>query len=318
MRGIRVAKPGLLTTVQDGGRWGYQALGVPVAGPMDSRAHRAANALAGNPSTAAALEITMIGPELRVEDEDLVLAVAGAEFDLQLDGQRVATNTAVTGRAGATLTFGQRRRGARAYLAVGGGIATPPILGSRSTHAVSRMGGLDGRAVRAGDCLTVGVQPERRAAASAIAPVAVSTAVPLPAGRARLRVLPGPDLDRFSRAALDALCSGAYSISPDSNRMGFRLTGPPLPHSRGADLISDATPLGTLQVPASEQPILLMADRQVTGGYPRIATVISADVGTAGQLAPGDTIEFALCNLSEAMAALIAEERALMAIEARR
>jgi allophanate hydrolase subunit 2 len=138
----------------------------------------------------------------------------------------------------------------------------------------------------------------------------------LPDGRARLRVLPGPQTDRFSPGALDALQSRPYKIGSNSNRMGFRLEGPRLAHARGADVISDATPLGVVQVPASGEPILLMADRQTTGGYAKLATVITADIGLAGQLGPGDAIEFAVCTLREAIAALIAREQHLMAAEA--
>ena len=139
--------------------------------------------------------------------------------------------------------------------------------------------------------------------------------MPLPDHHARIRVLPGPQVDYFGPDALDLLQSQRYVVGQNSDRMGFRLSGPRLPHARGADIISDATPLGVLQVPASGQPILLMADRQTSGGYPKIATVISADISVAGQLGPGDTIEFAVCDMREAMAALIAQERALMAIE---
>jgi len=141
--------------------------------------------------------------------------------------------------------------------------------------------------------------------------------VRLPDRHARVRVLPGPQTEFFSTDALDILQSSPYVIGANSDRMGFRLEGPPLTHTRGADIISDATPLGVLQVPASGQPILLMADRQTAGGYPKIATVITADMAVAGQLGPGDTIAFAVCTMREAIAALIAQERALMAVEAR-
>ena len=137
----------------------------------------------------------------------------------------------------------------------------------------------------------------------------------VPHGHAQVRVLPGPERERFDDDALDALQSAAYTVASESDRMGFRLRGPRLGHAMGADIISDATPLGVLQVPASGQPVLLMADRQTTGGYPKIATVISADISLAGQLGPGDTIAFSVCSRREAMAALIAQERTLMAFE---
>jgi biotin-dependent carboxylase-like uncharacterized protein len=310
MSALLVVKPGLQTTVQDRGRWGFQALGVPVSGPMDPSSHRLANALVGNDPGAATLEVTLVGPEVEFEDERVV-AVAGAEFVLTLDGRLEGGNTAFVAPAGSRLRFGARGRGSRAYLAIAGGIAVTPTLGSRSTHLVSRTGGLDGRALAAGDLLPLGEVGfmRRRQLAGGI--------FRLPERHARVRVLPGPQRERFADQALDALQSGPYTITSDSDRMGFRLQGPSLAYKPGTDFISDATPLGVLQVPSSGQPVLLMADRQTTGGYPKIATVITADIGIAGQLGPGDTISFEVCSWPSALAALIAQERALMAIEGR-
>ena len=310
---IAVVKAGMLTTIQDAGRWGFQSRGVPVAGPMDPVSHRLANALVGNDRDAAALEITLLGPALEFMDERLV-AVAGAEFELLLDGRSVPSNAPFTVSAGSHLRFGARRLGSRAYLAVSGGIAVPPTLGSRSTHLVSAMGGLRGRALTAGDRLPLG--DPTRVPGTALAPQ--TAIVPLPDGHATVRVLPGPQVEYFSADALEVLQSAPYVIGHHSDRMGFRLEGPRLAHARGADIISDATPLGVMQVPASGQPILLMADRQTTGGYPKIATVIAADIAVAGQLGPADSISFVVCTPREAMAALIAQERALMAVEDRR
>jgi antagonist of KipI len=307
---IVVIKAGMLTTIQDEGRWGLQSRGVPVAGPMDPVSHRLANALVGNPRAAATLEVTLVGPELEFDDERIV-AVTGAAFDLWLDGKSAPHNAAFTAAAGSRLRFGERRLGARAYLAIAGGVDVAPTLGSRATHLISAMGGLDGRPLRAGDRLPLGVSRGLPAAAGQRAPV-----VPLPDRHARIRVRPGPQAEYFSPDALDVLQSGPYVIAQNSDRMGFRLEGPRLTHARGADIISDATPLGVLQVPASGQPILLMADRQTAGGYPKIATVIAADIAIAGQLGPSDTIVFAVCTPREAFTALIAQERALMALEA--
>lgn len=307
---IRVIKAGLLTTIQDTGRWGFQSRGVPVAGPMDLVSHRVANALVGNDRAAATLEITLLGPELEFESERVV-AITGADFDLALDGRPARINAPFLVASGSHLQFLARRRGTRAYLAVSGGVATPVVLGSRATHLVSAMGGYEGRALKAGDRVTLGKSAADATSLHALeAPV-----VALAEGRAALRVLPGPQDDYFAADALDALQSAPYVVAPNSDRMGFRLDGPRLTHARGADIISDATPLGVLQVPASGQPILLMADRQTTGGYPKIATVISADMSTAGQLGPGDTVSFVACTPREAMSALIAQERALMALE---
>jgi biotin-dependent carboxylase-like uncharacterized protein len=309
---VSVIKPGMLTTVQDQGRWGLQSHGVPVGGPMDPVSHRLANALVGNDREAATLEVTLLGPELEFADERL-LAVAGAEFVLTLDGRPAPANAPFIVAAGSRLRFGARGRGARAYIAVSGGIAVTPTLGSRATHLVSSMGGLDGRALVAGDRLPLG--DSSRTGGTALAPQTATIA--LPDHHAQIRVLPGPQVERFQPDALDVLQSSPYTIAQNSDRMGFRLEGPRLMHVGSADIISDATPLGVLQVPASGQPILLMADRQTTGGYPKIATVITADIALAGQLGPADTMTFVVCTPAEAMAALIAQERALMAIEAR-
>jgi antagonist of KipI len=310
MSALHVIKPGLLTTIQDLGRWGLQSRGVPVAGPMDLPSHRLANALVHNRSDAATLEVTITGPELEFED-DRIVAVTGAEFEIAIDGRPVPNSTASLVGAGSRLVLGHRRRGARAYIAVGGGIDVPPILGSRATNLVCALGGVEGRPLRRGDRLPLG----------APRPVDVTklrrpSPLPMPPdGHARVRVLPGPQRDRFAADALEVLQAAPYTLDQKSDRMGFHLHGRRLTHVHGADIISDATPMGTIQVPGSGLPILLMADRQTTGGYPKIATTITADLSVAGQLAPGDTISFVVCSQAEALAALIAQERALMIAE---
>jgi antagonist of KipI len=276
---------------------------------MDPRSHRLANALVGNGPETAALEITLTGPELEL-DEERVVAVAGAELAIEVDGRRQATHSPFTVPAAARVRVGERTAGARAYLAIAGGFDVPPVLGSRATHVVSRMGGLDGRALLAGDRIPLGAPPTRP-------PVAAAARMPLPvAGEAtRLRVLPGPHDDRFAAGVLDVLESAPYTVGAQSDRMGFRLEGPHLAHAGPADIVSDVTPLGVLQVPASGQPVILMADRQTTGGYTNLATIISADIGLAGQLVPGDQIRFEVCTRSTALAALIRQEQILMAVE---
>jgi antagonist of KipI len=307
MQALSVVRPGMLTTVQDLGRWGLQASGVPVAGPMDEYSHRLANRLVGNVPSAAALEITLIGPELLAHG-DVTCAVAGATFEMAAGGMIVPAHVPFTLRSGSRLQFGARVGGARATLAVRGGFDVPRVFGSRATSLISAMGPLDGRAVKVGDLLPI-------AAATTIvtsnhaAPATVP--LPLPTGGARLRVVPGPQQSFFTSHAYDTLFSSRYVITLQSNRMGYRLEGPPLQHAGGADILSDATPLGTLQVPASGQPILLMADRQTTGGYPKIAVVISADLPVAGQLAPGDWLEFAPCTREAAVEALKRRHRSL-------
>jgi antagonist of KipI len=304
---IHVRRPGLLTTVQDLGRWGHQATGVPVAGPMDTYSHRLANLLVGNDSSAAGLEITLIGPELEFESET-TLAVCGADFDVTSDGQAMPMGLSFTVTPGARLQFGRRRGGARAYLAVAGGLQTPLVLGSRATHLVSAMGGVEGRALVAGDRLAIVSRPPagrpRRA-----------SGMTLPSsGRALLRLLPGPQADAFPPETAHTLATVSFRVSPRSNRMGYRLEGPPLVRYERPEPISEPLAFGAIQVPAAGEPILLMADRQTAGGYPKIASVIAADLPIAGQLAPGDTIEFSWSSRQEAAAALIARERSLLRV----
>ena len=313
MAHLRVIVPGMLTTIQDQGRWGWQSRGVPVAGPMDPYCHRLANALVGNHSDGATLEVTLVGPEVEFQDERIA-AVTGAEFETTVDGREQPLNAPFPVSAGSVLRLGPRRRGARAYVAVGGGIASPAVLGSRATHLPSEMGGLNGRPLRAGDVLPLGKRgresfPRRAQTERTPDPF-------LPDGRATVRILPGPHADRLAPDALDVLQSAPYVLDASANRMGFRLHGARLRHAGDAEMLSDATPLGALQVPAAGEPILLMADRQTTGGYPSLATVISADIRLAGQLAPGDSIVFVVSSRREAMAALIAQEQVLMALEA--
>ena len=302
---ITIVKPGLLTTIQDLGRWGYQVSGVPVAGPMDMFSHRLANQLVGNDPQAAALEVTLIGPEMLFESRARI-AVTGAIFDLTCDERPVAHGETVVIEAGQRLRFGRLHQGARAYVGIGGGVATESILGSRSTHLVSHMGGYDGRALAAGDRIPIGDADVSGDGGRKAPGFSLPTG-----GRARLRVIPGPQADWFDEDVLKTLTSVSFRVSPRSNRMGYRLEGPPLLRSREGEPISEPVGIGAIQVPNAGEPILLMADRQTAGGYPKIGHVITADLPLAGQLAPGDFIDFALCSRQEAIAALIARERQL-------
>jgi antagonist of KipI len=275
---------------------------------MDRLSHRVANALVGNEQTAALLEATLMGPEIRIEN-GAVIAVTGADLSAHLDADEVPLHRPIKCRPGAVLRFGERRSGARAYIAFGGGINVPPVLGSRATHTYCGLGGVDGRAIAAGDRLALG---DERVASQWRA---ISTPTRIVSGGARVRVMPGPQLDFFAPEALDLLQRMRFTVSPQSDRMGYRLTGATIPRLEGREMISDATFAGALQVPPSGDPILLMSDRQTSGGYPQIATVITADLPIAGQLAPGDWIEFEVCTRSQAMAALIAQEGAILALQ---
>jgi KipI family sensor histidine kinase inhibitor len=294
-RGLTVVTPGLLTTIQDEGRWGYQHLGVPVSGALDRVSHRRANLLVGNDPGAATLEVTLAGPELRL-DADTVVAIGGADLEASLDGRRVPTDAPVRAPSHSVLRFGARRAGGRAYVAFAGGLAVSPVLGSRSTHVRTRMGGIAGRALKAGDWLAFG-EASPHAAVGIDPPVRMGTG-------ARLRVVPGPHEEYFPASAFEILTSSRFVVTPESDRMGYRLSADrPIPRRIEPELISGATFTGALQVPESGRPILLMADRATTGGYPQIAVVISADLPIAGQLVPGDWVEFDLCSMTDARAA---------------
>lgn len=305
--GIRVLRPGLLSTLQDLGRWGWQAFGVSVAGPMDPRAHRLANAFVGNPPEAATIEITLVGPELVFEDERTV-AICGADFVVTVGDHLAAHAAAFRVPRGGHLRFGARAHGSRAYLAVDGGFAVEPVFGSRSTHLPSRVGGYGGRPLSTGDRLALGAPLPRRPHGQR------ALAIDLPSGHARLRFVPANDLRHFRHDALQRLQSARYTLRTESDRMGYRLDGPVVRTVTKGTMLSQPSPLGAIQVPHDGQPIVLMADRQTTGGYPTIGTVITADIGLAGQLCPGDTVAFAACTRQDALAALIAQERTLMAV----
>jgi KipI family sensor histidine kinase inhibitor len=308
-RSMMVIDPGLFTTVQDSGRWGHQASGVPVSGAMDWVAHRTANALVRNEPSAATLETTLVGPKIRF-DQRTTVAIAGGEFEAVLDGARLPICTPVSCPAGAVLRFGNRTSGARAYIAVDGGIEVPRVMASRSTHVLSRMGGVGGRSLLQGDRLALGTPRQ-----AATRRRAVADASPARGGGARLRVIPGPQREYFPDDALDALERTRFVVSAQSNRMGYRLHGGPVVRLPDREMISDAAFAGALQVPGSGEPILLMADRQTTGGYPQIAVVITADMPLAAQLAPGDSVEFRVCSRSEALSALVAQEARLLAFD---
>ena len=292
---ITVLKPGLFTTIQDEGRWGHQHTGVPVSGAMDLASHWLANALVGNDRQAATLEVTIAGPELRVEGATTV-AVAGADLGATLNHMALRPGEAAVCSDGGVLRFGIRRSGGRAYVAFGGGVEVPRVLGSRATNIRVRMGGLEGRALRAGDRLGLGP--------SAHSIMCMDQGPPVKGRGARLRVMRGPQDDFFPDSAFDILTSTRFVVTPQSDRMGYRLTAPRRIPRFDREMISDATFPGAIQVPPSGEPILLMADRQTTGGYPQIAIVITADLPHAGQLVPGDWLEFSLCSRADAVAAL--------------
>ena len=304
MEVIEVQDGGLLTTVQDLGRYGYQRYGVPVAGALDQFALRIANVLVGNREGDAGLEITVMGPRLRFL-ADTVISIAGADLNPRLDDEPVPMWRAVVMPQGATLSFGGIRDGVRAYLAVAGGIDVPQVLGSRSTYTRSRLGGLEGRALQPGDRLLAVGQGHvtqvqgRMLAGDQIPSYGVNHAV---------RVVLGPQEDAFTQQGIQTFLSAAYTVTPQSDRVGYRYQGPRIQHKGGADIISDGIPFGAVQVTGDGMPIVLLADRGTTGGYTKIATVISVDLAEVAQAMPGHTMSFRSVAVDEAHQALKQQE----------
>jgi KipI family sensor histidine kinase inhibitor len=282
---IEVTEGGLLTTVQDAGRFGLRRLGVTWAGPMDSAAHAAANRAAGNSAGAAALECTVAGPTLQFL-APLHFAVAGTDLGAvlhraDLGAWRVPLGRRVFARPGNVLSFTGRRSGCRAYIACAGGIDVPAVLGSRATDLTGGFGGLDGRALRAGDRLAVG----RTAAAAPVEEAATPAADP---ASVTVRVILGPQQDHFPPESIACFLGESYEVKATSDRVGCRLSGRRLVHSGPAEIVSDGMLPGCVQVPPDGQPIVMMADAPTTGGYPKIATVLAADLRRLAQLLPGE------------------------------
>lgn len=314
MTALAVLEPGLFTTIQDLGRPGYLRYGIPPSGPVDREALVLANRLVGNPDSAAGLECTLIGPKLEARAACAV-AVTGAEMPVLVNDREVSRWTAVRLKAGDTLGLGTARRGVRAYLAVSGGIELPPALGSRSTYVRGRLGGLEGRPLKKSDLLPTG------------APVGSLDAlegrrvrgelVPSYSNEPEVRVVLGPQADRFTPDGIAAFLQGAYEMLSQSDRMGARLRGSRIAHARGHDIISDGIPLGGIQVVGDGQPVILLVDRQSTGGYTKIATVCSFDIGRVGQVRPGERLRFRSVSVEQAHAILRAERARLDAAVAR-
>jgi biotin-dependent carboxylase-like uncharacterized protein len=305
---IEVRSPGLLTTVQDLGREGFGPMGVSPSGAADAVALRIGNRLVGNPEGAAGLEMTLLGGTF-VFPERAEIALVGADFSVMLDDHSVEMWSSLEVRPGQTLRMGPTRAGARCYLCVRGGIDVKLFLGSASTHLLSGLGGFEGRALRKGDVLRMGTASgsfrtfrKRRVAAKAVAQLQP---------RKVLRVTAGPQADWFSQEARKIFYAGTYRVAEESNRMGLRLEGPAITSAAGGEMLSEGVCLGAVQIPSSGLPIILFVEQQTTGGYPKIANVISADLSSLGQLRPRDEVRFELVEM-EAARALLAEQEKLL------
>ena len=310
--GFTVEHPGILTTVQDEGRFGYERFGMSPAGPMDLTAFHVANILVGNSRGESALEATVMGPTLRF-DGDTVIAVTGADMFPKLNGEPCPRYQALAVRAGDQLQMGTVKEGCRAYIAFAGGVDVPPIMGSRSTALVNRVGGMQGRRLEKGDRLSL-LMPK-----APLGELSRRTA-PIPEAQGHevtVRVVLGPQDDAFTQEGLDHFLSRPYTVSRDFDRMGCRLEGPVIAHKTDGNIISDGIAAGAVQVPTSGQPIIMLAERQTVGGYSKIATVISADLPVVGQCKAGDVVRFRAVSVEEAHKILRETDRVLRGLEER-
>lgn len=311
--GLRVLRAGPGATIQDGGRHGYLRYGVTPAGPMDWTAFRTANLALGNNDLAAAIEVPVGGLEAICEGAPLALAFAGGAFAWRRDGELLPIAARLLLQPGEVLAVRAGDFGAFAYLAVEGGFETPITMGSRATHMRSAMGGVEGRMLRAGDVLPAA---STRRLDGANFEAIIDTPW-LARDLEPIRVVLGPQDDYFTPDTLSAFFAGAFTLTPMADRMAYRLDGPEIAHTGGYDIVSDGTALGAIQIAGDKQPLVLMADRQPTGGYPKLGHVARADIGRLAQMRPGENCWFRAASVAEARAALFAREDEIAATVAR-
>ena len=301
MTALVVSACGPITSIQDAGRFGWQRYGVSSSGAMDRLALAFANALVGNAPGAGALEFMLMGGSFAIDGGTARIAVAGAPCAVAVDGQAARAMTSLTLRPGQTLSVGPAQAVVYAYMAIAGGFALPLELGSLSLQPRAGIGGIEGRALRPGDHLPLALADAPKAPELALDTVAIDADAPI-------RVVLGPQDDYFSKEGIETFLSSAYTVSREADRMGYRLAGPRIAHARGFNIVSDGIVTGSVQVPGAGEPIVMMADRQTTGGYPKLATVISPDLRLVSQRRSGEAIRFAAVGIEEAQA--IARERA--------
>ena len=305
--GIRVIKPGLLTTIQDLGRYGFQKSGMLVSGAMDTLALRIGNLLLGNPANEAGLEITFSGPTI-IFEEDQLMAVTGGNLSPLIDGLPVAMWRPIYVQKGSVLSFGRAVDGCRSYLIIYGGFQVPEVMSSKSTYLRAEIGGWKGRAIKANDLL-----PFRKRYIGQLKKFGWSAGKNIypDLSNTKIRVIKGPEFDQFNERSISLFFEESYTVSNESDRMGYRLKGPVLERNSSRELLSSAVTFGTVQVPAEGIPIILMADHQTTGGYPRIVQVISIDLTLLAQMQPGHKITFELITLAQAQVLLLTREQQL-------
>lgn len=303
---IRIIDGGMFTTVQDRGRSGYMKSGVTVSGAMDERSYEIANLLVGNRNGEAALETTIIGPQIEFAGH-CVFAVTGGDLQPRRNGEDIPMYRALRAKPGDILSFAGRRSGCRTYIAFQGGLDVPLVLGSRSTDVKAGLGGWQGRKLKSGDKIPVAAAGKRTCTA----------AVPQEdfSGKEKvLRVTMGPQEERFTAEGIATFLNTSYTVTPQSDRMGCRLSGDPIRTVSGSDIITDGICMGAVQVPADGKPIVMLADRQPTGGYAKIANVISVDLPVAAQMVPGDVVRFQKVTVQEAQKLLLKQRNQLRSI----
>lgn len=294
MNAVKVISPGALTTVQDAGRFGFLQSGISVSGVMDSYSHRAANLLVDNPQEEAVLEVTLMGPVLEFQCSTRI-AVTGAMMQPKLNDQPVPMWQTIPVGEGDRLSFSGIQGGCRAYIAFAGGLDVPVIMGSKSTNLKAQMGGFEGRMLKRDD-----VVPLKAPSGEAKLWAASEEWIPKFPTQITLRAVLGPQEDLFTEEGIASFLNTEYLVTPANDRMGYRLEGEEITHKAGADIVSDGIVMGAVQVPSSGQPIILMADRQTTGGYTKIATVVTVDLPLLAQAQAGTKIRFQQVSVEEA------------------
>lgn len=318
--GIEIIRPGLLTTIQDKGRYGFRKYGIIVSGAMDTFAYRMSNILVGNEEGESVLEVTLLGPQIYI-NEDTLISICGADLSPKVNGDKVPMWRPIYIKKGSKLTFGKNKFGTRAYIGFAGSFDVLKVMGSDSTYLRAEIGGYKGRALKKGDTLELKESSELskkiikelscgKKECKVIYPkwFVTNKILPLYKNNPVVRIIKGGEFNYFNEESKKKLFQCNYRITPESDRMGYRLKGQNLELKEPLEMISEAVALGTIQVPPDGNPIILLADRQTTGGYPKIGQVISVDIPLVAQLKPGDNISFCEISLKEAQELYIKRE----------
>ncbi|MCM3674509.1 biotin-dependent carboxyltransferase family protein [Peribacillus simplex] len=316
---MHVIKPGLLTSIQDLGRKGFQQHGVIVSGAMDGHSLRIANMLVGNEEGEAALEITLMGPTIKVE-KNCLISITGGNLSPTIDNQVVPMWRPILVKNGSMLRFEGCKSGCRAYLTVAGGFAIPKVMESKSTYLRAGIGGFMGRALQADDVLAFNETPKILGdwafkGSFSFPKWFVNEKEFMQGGKPLIRFIDGSQYEYFTNSSKDSFVAGSFKVSNQSDRMGYRLSGPTLELKDNGELLSEAVTNGSVQVPPDGNPIILLADSQTTGGYPKIAQVITADLPSIAQVKPGESIQFSRVNLKEAERLFLQKEQQLKELQ---